>query len=528
MSKVRSDVLFQLIKSMRTSEKRYFKTQNQRGTRDEELKFMKLFEALDKLDNFEEEKLLSKNNWIKPTQFSNLKAHLYQKILQSLKSYSASSNEEIATREKIDYVQLLFDRSLYSQSYQLLEKVKKSLAGSENLEVRLEVLKWEMSLLPFTIGKNNQERVHQIVTEVNEVSERISRINQLTSLSVELNSIYLRRGYIRNQHDFEEMRSAFKTKMPDWSEESLSFRERLLWHEIQLGYYSHIQDLENTFLHAQKWVGLFKKPPKSSLFFEMYLRGLNHLLNSQSRLGLKKEFQKTHRHLRSLANHGVVRLNENIQIRLFKYSYAHQFNLYFMSGDFNKGCQLLSKIESRLEGYIGMIDKHSELVLFYKIACLHFGNENYRATLKWLNRIINSEDLDIREDVHSFARIINLITHYELGNREVLEYAVRSTYRFLRKKDDLHQFQKEILDFIKELSWSLTETELIRRFRKLREKLLPISNSRFDRRAFVYFDIISWLESKIERKSIEEIIKAKSKLPPIAFEVEHEIEFDLV
>lgn len=527
MSKVRSDVLFQLIKSMRTSEKRYFKLQNQKSG-ESDLKYLKLFEALDKLENFEEEKLLAKNSWIKPTQFSNLKAHLYQKILQSLKSYNVATNEEIATREKIDYVQLLFDRSLYAQSYQLLEKVKKSLSGSENLEMRLEVLKWEMILLPFTIGKNNQERVQQIVKEANEISLRISRINQLTSLSVELNSIYLRRGYIRNQHDFEEIKNSFQSQLPDWSEESLSFRERLLWHEIQLGYYSHIQDLENTYLHAEKWVRLFPKTPKSSLFFEMYLRGLNHLLNAQSRLGLRKEFSKTHRHLRSLANHKIVKLNENIQIRLFKYSYAHQFNMYFMSGDFEKGCQLLGKIESRLEGYIGMIDKHSELVLFYKIACLHFGNENYRAALKWLNRIINSEDLDIREDVHSFARIINLITHYELGNREVLEYAVRSTYRFLRKKDDLHHFQKEILEFIRDLSWSLTETELIRRFKLLREKLLPISNSRFDRRAFVYFDIISWLESKIEHKSIEEIIKAKSKLPPIAFEVEHELEFSVV
>ena len=75
MSKVRSDVLFQLIRSMRTSEKRYFKLQNQkRGEND--LKYLKLFEALDKLENFEEEKLLAKNSWIKPTQFSNLKAHL--------------------------------------------------------------------------------------------------------------------------------------------------------------------------------------------------------------------------------------------------------------------------------------------------------------------------------------------------------------------------------------------------------------------------------------------------------------------
>ena len=74
----------------------------------------------------------------------------------------------------------------------------------------------------------------------------------------------------------------------------------------------------------------------------------------------------------------MVKMNENIQIRLFKYSYAHQFNGYFITGNFETGVKLLRKIEKRLEGYIGMLDKHSELVLFYKIASLYLGNDDYR------------------------------------------------------------------------------------------------------------------------------------------------------
>ena len=35
------------------------------------------------------------------------------------------------------------------------------------------------------------------------------------------------------------------------------------------------------------------------------------------------------------------------------------------------------------------------------------------------------------------------------------------------------------------------------RFRALRENLIPLAKDPYERRAFIYFDIISWLESKI-------------------------------
>ncbi|MBV6645420.1 MAG: hypothetical protein KI790_08215 [Cyclobacteriaceae bacterium] len=509
MSKIRSGHLFSLIKSMRKSEKRYFKLING-GKDDSSTKYLKLFNEIDRLPDFDEERILKRNQWISRSQFSNLKAHLYKKILQSLKDYTLAANDDISIRENIDYIQLLFDRSLYQQSWQLLQKVKKALQKGDNLELHLEVLKWEKNLLPYSIGKNNQDRVQQIVHESNQVNDRITRINLLTNLSVELNAIYLRTGYLRSKGDFEYINAIFSTRLPDWNEGDLSLREKLSWFEIHLSYYSFIQDFENTHAFAKKWVELYEEIPNSSYHFEMYLRGLNHLLNSQARLIKFDEFIKTHRKLRSLANHRLVHLNENIRIRLFKYIYAHQFNGYFMVGDFAKGVALMQKIESKLEGFIGVLDKHSELILFYKIACLYFGNGNYRNALKWLNRIINSDDMDIREDVHSFARIISLITHYELGNQDVMEYYMRSTYRFLRKKEDLHLFQKHILEFIKNLSRGITEKQLVERFKGLRKELLPISESEYDKRAFVYFDIISWLESKIQSRNVGEIVKEKA------------------
>jgi hypothetical protein len=46
-------------------------------------------------------------------------------------------------------------------------------------------------------------------------------------------------------------------------------------------------------------------------------------------------------------------------------------------------------------------------------------------------------------------------------------------------------------------------------FRSLLETLKTYEDHPYERRAFLYLDIISWLESKIENKPVGQVIKAK-------------------
>ncbi len=40
--------------------------------------------------------------------------------------------------------------------------------------------------------------------------------------------------------------------------------------------------------------------------------------------------------------------------------------------------------------------------------------------------------------------------------------------------------------------------------------MLQLEKNKFEKRAFLYFDIISWLESKIEKRTVQDIIKTKA------------------
>jgi hypothetical protein len=182
-----------------------------------------------------------------------------------------------------------------------------------------------------------------------------------------------------------------------------------------------------------------------------------------------------------------------------------------MLGEFESGTRIVRALENELNKFIPMLDRHSLLLFYYKIACLYFGSGNYKKAIYWLNKIYNEKEIDLRQDIYSFVRILLLICHFELGNSELLESSIRSAYRYFIKKGALSRYQKYILTFLRDLFVDYSDRNLKRKFLLLKGQLILLEKNIFERRAFMYLDIISWLESKIENRTIQEIIKEKAK-----------------
>jgi hypothetical protein len=138
---------------------------------------------------------------------------------------------------------------------------------------------------------------------------------------------------------------------------------------------------------------------------------------------------------------------------------------------------------------------------------LYFGSGDYENTIKYLNKIINWK-MDLRTDLQCYARLLHLIAHYELGNDNLLEYLIKSVYRFMAKMQNLSRVEEEIFQFLRN-SFQLGPNKLKPEFSQLLDKLKNYEKSRYETRAFVYLDIISWLESKIRAVPVQKIIREK-------------------
>ena len=95
MSNKNSDQLFQLIQSLNKGEKRHFKLYASRHKGGENAKFLKLFDLINNQTNYNEQKILSKDKTLKPSQLPNLKQNLYRQIMASLRMLHSSADLKI-------------------------------------------------------------------------------------------------------------------------------------------------------------------------------------------------------------------------------------------------------------------------------------------------------------------------------------------------------------------------------------------------------------------------------------------------
>jgi tetratricopeptide (TPR) repeat protein len=156
--------------------------------------------------------------------------------------------------------------------------------------------------------------------------------------------------------------------------------------------------------------------------------------------------------------------NDNIRIQTVVYlKLTARINKHFLEGTFTEDLQLVPEIEKHLDEYKLHLDRHRVLVFYYKIACLYFGSGDNEKAIDYLNKIINWK-VDLRTDLQCYARLLHLIAHYELGNDNLLEYLIKSVYRFMAKMKNLSIVEEEILKFIRK-SFNLSPKKLLPAFK---------------------------------------------------------------
>ena len=147
------------------------------------------------------------------------------------------------------------------------------------------------------------------------------------------------------------------------------------------------------------------------------------------------------------------------------------------------------------------------------LAFLYFMAEKYKETIAFLYKIISAGALKARNDMESMLRLFYIIAQYEKGSsKQFMKSLLRSTYRMLVKREQLYKYEKIILDFIrKELVKVDTPEDLAASLKDLRTQLLEISKDPYESRPLDYFDLISWITSKIENRSFAEVAMEKNK-----------------
>jgi len=520
MPNLSTDALFILLKSLERAEKRNFKLYVTRNTASTDLKIIQLFDALDKMKDYDEEELLRKNESIQKQQLSNLKAHLYDQILASLRVLKQHENIDLQIHEQLDHAKILYNKGLYLQSLRLLEKIKILTKQNNQVTYLLQVLFLEKKIESLHITRSMEDRAKQLSEEIDDVNQRLTLIAKASNLSLQLYGWYIQHGHARNDDDRTILDKMIQDPVLETISTSNGFYEQLYRFQCMCWHSFINQDFLLHYRYSKKWVDLYEANENmKTIETAQYIKGLHNLISAFFDLRNLPKFKDAIAILEKFSEAPIVLDNKNNQIQCFVYIYIAKINQHFLEGSFSEGLDMIPSMEEQLKEIEPFIDSHRVLVFYYKIACLYFGAGAPAKAIDYLNNIINWK-LNLRDDLQCYARLLHLIAHFELGNMEVVNYLSKSVYRFMGKMDNLSTVEEVLFNFLKKMIQKygragvagINKEELKLAFEELLKILGPLEHNKLESRAFMYLDIISWLESRIQNKDVQTIIKEKSRL----------------
>lgn len=508
------DALVVLISSLTKSEKRNFKILISRLGNSQDKLFYHLFEHIVAKGRIIESELFKKSPQIKKSQLSNIKSKLYTQILYSLRHLQRHSNIEMQVRELLDFAKVLYNKGLYKASLEMITKVKKIALEINDSLVMYIAVDFERKIESQYITGASPNKSDLISETSGQSLNDISITNEYANFSLKLYALYLKGGYVKNEEDYKEINSFFLANRPSLDESKLGFYDRIYLYQSYVWYYNMTQDFSMYYKYSQRWIDAFESNP---VFIKndtsLYLKGFHNCLNALYMADKKVRFNQLFAKYEDLYTKHLKSADYNTTSLFILFKNVHKLNVIFLKGDYDNGQNELADLEAIIEANTYHWDINRLLIFYYKIACIYFGADNYSKALDYLNKIINLPVKNIRLDIHCFARILCLITHFELGNDILVSYQVRSTYRFLAKIADLGRVQEEIFIFLRNTP-KMGPKSIRGEFIALKEKLVEYSKDQYEKRPFLYLDIIGWLDSKIQGKRMQEIIKQRMMSNP--------------
>ncbi|MFH1320194.1 MAG: hypothetical protein ABII90_06005 [Bacteroidota bacterium] len=504
-----SENLFQLIKSLSQSEKRYFKRFASQHIKGEKNIYVKLFDLINKQDQYDENKIIKKFPGKNLQWLSRGKHYLFHLVLKCLRNYNSDSHRSVNTQLKdllID-VENLFERTMFKNCSKLLVKTKEIAYKYGKDSHLLEILKWEKKL--FYSGE--KINLDEVLKEELQILNKRKNIYEYDKLLSEIFILTKGEGLIRKEKVIKKLNKIIRHPLLNNEERACSFDAKLRYYNIYSLYYQATGNLPDSCEICKKWVTLLEshKERINEAPFK-YITALDNLLLSRDILKNSYESGIILLQLKYIPFQFPNALTERVKATVFTRYYFHSLTYFNSLGEFKISIGQIPEIEEGLKQFKGKLDKKHELSMVLQIVNACFVVNDYHQASKWLNKILNDTEVNIREDIHCFARILNIIINYEKDHEDMDLSLIRSTYSFLAQRNRIYDFEPIILDFFNsKIFKAKTHKELIEAFKGLKKDLVKILKDPFERKALKYFDFISWLKSKIEDKPMAEVIKNK-------------------
>lgn len=501
--------LFRLIKSLTKAEKRNFKLFATRSGATLDNKFIKLFDAIDKSKEPNDDALL-KRLGITSSKLSNLKRHLYQQVLTSLRLIYINKEIDIELREQIDFTRILYGKGHYLDALRLLERAK-DIAVKHNQDLlHLEILEFQklIEARHVTLSRQVDNKMELLLKASQERNESVMNTSKIFSLNIQLHGLYIEHGHSRTEQEQSDNKTFWNKAQQEimgrgpsdytFNQKVNLFQASMWFHYIQLNFSAALEDA----LQAATCFALEKQMTLKDPDF--YLRCQYYV----TMFGFLNGKEKTvRRHLQSMEDfleNDHILLTPNTRRLGDVYQKLSRFNLLFMTGEkdeaYNFGLQLLAKYKNETFSP----NSHRWALFLYKCAASCVLTQRYNEALDSLNDIINMRSGIFREDLLINTRLLHAICNFELTNYTLVDYHLSSVSRLLNRSEETAETHKIVVAGLRRLlKTPAAEHDSV--YVKIGNELEAVAESPFEQKALAYLDFKWWVSIHLPKKEFSSV-----------------------
>lgn len=506
-----STELFKLVKSLTKSEKRFFKLSS--SLQSGEKNYLKIFDYIEAQDDYDEDQL--KEEFKDETFIKHLpseKNHLYKLILKSLRSYYSEQSVSSQLKQELKNVEILYNKALYKECEKFVIRAKKTAKEHEKFYYWYELIAWEKKLLEeaYESGIFSVD-LDELVQEEEDVIAKLRNLAEYQVIYSKINLVFRSGGFTRSEAEQKVVEGIADYHLIKGKNTALSTRASSMCYYIKGLCAATNRNYEDSYTFFNKTREILDRNPDIKQdTAQRYVLTLSHLLRCYID---SKDFAKAESLIADLrALEGKKGFNSiDIEVRIFTNSYIQEMAMLHRKGEFAKSVHLIEPIEKQQTIFEDKISKEQEILLTYAKAMAFFGVSDFKRSLSYINVVLNDNEQNLRQDIYSFARIVNLVIHYELENYDFLEYVIKSTNRYLNKQDRNFQTETLFIKHVRKLAKLMSHSERVEILEKLQAELNELFVDHHEQVILEYFDINAWVNAKINKTDYSLEIKKALK-----------------
>jgi hypothetical protein len=476
--------LHALVHSFSANEKMLFKRFNASAKKD--AAYLVLFDVLVSRKEYNEEKLqkiLKKKNI--RVHLQSLKGYLYDQLMLFLRN-NTTETQAAKMRRMTAEAEILLARGLKKNSFELF---KEQIELSRPLVNPLR----EISAIDNVLGFAQKIADPNLLNEYEEIMVERLRIF-LNLLEVQkgfrvLATFFTNNNPIRNQQVLSELNKIGKMKIMQRESDMLSPLAHIFFYNFHVFIHYMRGDFDQAYSLAKTRYAYILQHSDELKSVDSYLMNTMELLVSCA-IKLHR-YQNAVEHFTQLKaiceKSNTMRAQLQVHICFAQINAAYQWPEATVEK--RERCMdfLRKNIEFSPAIGIGMMD------LAY--AC--FREKEYNNALTLLDLVISDKYAFHQSVLQTEARMLGILTHYELKNYLLIEYLVTNTKRYLRHEHKLYPLENAVMNGIRHLPEKINEEDMRKALLKLKNNLQEIRKNKFERNAMSTFDFAGWIEAKL-------------------------------